>query len=286
MNIFTSENVNIVTFLITILGFYFAYFQYFKVKKERKRHLLKILDVQLNCLGPWVGSDNGNGYGDELTEEQKYDNALPSKVIYGTGSSPLIDLNILEAMADVPDEIISEIDQLYYDLIKIESIQNYRNLLTSSDLKLSYSVNQKIINYRTANSQLPFHHFLMDLKDKDYLEKQLIEQLISYGQTLHCIVIGNKNHGACQHWSKTKEWVKKEKINALKPDIFFIALTTVIVYISILYVSHLFLLPLNELNIKLISVIITIIFSLLSNAVTCEYFASKLGRKTIFKSSE
>lgn len=279
MNIFTSENVNIVTLLITILGFYFAYFQYFKVKKERKRHLLKILDVQLDCLGPWVGSDNGNGYGDELTEEQKYNNALPSKIIYGTGSSPLIDLNILESMADVPDEIISEIDQLYYDLIRIESIQNYRNLLTSSDLKLSYSVNQKIFEYRAASPQSPFHHFLMDFKDKDYLEKKFIEQLVSYGQTLHCSVIGNRNHGACQHWSKIKEWVKKEKNNALKPDTLFIAITSVVVYVAILYVSHLFLLPLNELNIILVSIIITIIFSFLSNAIICEYFLSNFGRK-------
>lgn len=279
MNIFSSDNVNVITLLVTITGFYFAYFQYFKVKKERKRHLLKVLDGQLQCLGPWVGSENGNGYGDELTEEQKYANALPSKVIYNTGSSPLIDLTILESMADVPDEIIGEINQLYYDLIRIESIQNYRNLLTSSDLVLSDFVEQRVLNYRFANPQLPFHHFLLTLKNKDNLKKRFIEQLVSYGKTLHCVVIGNRNHGACQHWTKIKEWIKEEKINESKPDILFIILTTIIVYISVLCISNLFILSPNISDIVLISAFIVIIFSLSSNAISPEYVKNLIGSK-------
>lgn len=263
-----SDYIKILTLIITLAGFYFAYFQYFKVTKERKRHLLKVLDGQLDCLGAWVGSDNGNGYGDELTEEQKYNNALPSKVIYNTGSSPLIDSTILEAMANVPVSIIGEINRLYYDLKRIESIQNYRNLLTSSDLKLSNSINQKIINYQKANPQSPFHHFLMTLKDKDDdLEKRFIEQLVSYGQTLHCTIIGNKNKGACQHWTKIKDWIKNEKKNEIKPNYVFIFITFFAAFLTLYLIQNLLIFPVNISLLILISVLITLIFSLISTAI-------------------
>lgn len=273
MIVLNSDYINILTLVITLFGLYFAYFQYFRITKERRRHLLKVLDGQLDCLGVWVGSDNGNGYGDELTEEQKFNNALPSKIIYNTGSSPLIDsTTILEAMADVPDQIIGEINQLYYDVKRIESIQNYRNLLTSSDIKTSISMNQKILNYRKENPQLPFHHFLMTYKNDNDFEKRFFEQLVSYGQTLHCAVIGNKNKGACQHWTKIKDWIKKEKINNLKPDHLFICISFVIIFLISYLITTLLNSPPELLILVIISILVTFLLSINSAAITCNYF--------------
>lgn len=269
-----SNYLNILSLLITLLGFYFAYFQYFKVTKERKKHLLKVLGGQLDCLGVWVGSDNGNGYGDELTEEQKYGNALPYKVIYNTGSSPLIDsTTILEAMVDVPDFIIGEINQLYYDLKRIESIQNYKNLLTSSDLKLSNAITRKIINYQKENPQLPFHHFLLDaFNNNDDLEKRFIEQLVSYGHTLHCEIIGNKNKGACQHWTKIRDWIKDEKKNKIKPDYIFILLTFFVMVLAWHLFSILLIFPVSMGFLALTSTLTTLILSLNTTAMDCKHF--------------
>lgn len=102
----TSDNLNLFTFIITISGFYLAYYQWFRINREKKIHLLKLLKVQLDCLDPWVDS-TGSGYGSDLTKEQKYENANPFKLIYSTGSSPLIDSTLLEQMSEVPEEIIA-----------------------------------------------------------------------------------------------------------------------------------------------------------------------------------
>ena len=117
MNI-TIENL---TFLLTLLALYFAYYQWVKTAREKRNHLLKVLKVQLDCLGPWMGS-TGSGYGEELTEEQKFDNANPFKLIYETSSEALITLNMLDNITNVEEETIGELNQLYYDLVRIKII--------------------------------------------------------------------------------------------------------------------------------------------------------------------
>lgn len=276
---FTIGNINLITLMITMIGFYLAYYQFFKINKDKKSHLLKLLDGQLDCLGVWVGTDSGNGYGDELTEEQKYQNALPSKVIYDTGSAPLINSTILESMNNVPNEIIGEINQLYYDLKRIESIQSYRNQLTSSDLKLTFSVETMIKDYQHAYPKMPFHHFLTTLGKKQNIEKAFIEMLLSYGATLHCKVIGNRNNGASQHWTKIKDWIKDAKEKELRPDYSFILVTFVVSFLVISLAQTLFVVSTSLTNIFLLSIILTLLLSLKSSAINCYYLLRSYGIK-------
>ena len=98
-----QKHPELISSIVTLLGFYFAYFQWFRVNREKRIHLLKLLKIQLDCLGPWVGS-SGSGYGQELTESQKFDNINPSKLIFDTGSSPLINSTLLEQMSVLPNQ--------------------------------------------------------------------------------------------------------------------------------------------------------------------------------------
>lgn len=258
------NNYNILDFLtlvITISGFYFAYFQWYKTNRERKFHLLKVLKVQLDCLGPWVGS-TGDGYGNDLTEEQKFDNADPSKVVYLTGSTPLIDSTLLEQMSDVPEDIIGEISQLYYDFKRIESIQEYRNLLTSSDIKLSLTIKRK---HRDAIYNLVGYNEFIKLLSKN--EKDFVQLLVSYGKTLHCDVIGNKSRSARQHWEKLQEWVKNEMQSYKNPQLTFISLSF-ISFLGLCYATNLyFSLSINYVCLFILCLLVTFLTSINSRAI-------------------
>jgi len=195
------------TFILTLVSFYFAYYQWKKHSREKRIHLLKVLKIQLDCLGPWMGT-TGQGYGDELTEEQKFDNANPFKLIYETASDALINLNMLDEMNNVPDEIIGELNQLYYDLIRIENIQNFRNMYIVGDIKTSNKLQKKISEYLCNNDIPSINDFRNSIKGSG--EEIMLKRLLEYGKVLHCDVIGNKDRSARQHWEKLNKWVNEQ----------------------------------------------------------------------------
>jgi len=135
-------------------------------------------------------------------------------------------------MSDVPEKIIGEINQLYYDFKRIESIQSYRNLLTSSDIKLSTSVKKKIESCDWNITS--FENFLAGLTTK---ERYFVMILISYGKILHCDIIGNMNHGARQHWEEIQKWTQEE-ITKYKKTQYFFLIVTLIVFLIIFYVIN------------------------------------------------
>lgn len=214
-----NQQINLMTFILTLISFYFAFFQWKKTIREKRIHLLKIIKVQLDCLGPWMGVP-GHGYGDDLTEDQKFDNANPYKLIYETASEQLISLNMLDEMNNVSNEIIGELNQLYYDLIRIINIQNFRNTYITSDIKTSNSLSKKLKQYKCENSIISISDFSKSLKEN---EKIMLERLLHYGKVLHCDVIGNKDRSARQHWEKLYAWAN----NQLQPqnDLLFIFVT-------------------------------------------------------------
>ncbi len=262
MNNYYAGITDFLTFIITITGFYFAYFQWFKSNRERKFHLIKLLKVQLDCLGPWVGS-NDEGYGRELSESQKYDNANPTKVIYRTGSSPLINSILLEQMSDVPEYIIGEISQLHYDFMRIESIQEYRNLLTSSNIKLSSSIKQK--HKKALYQSQPYDDFLKTLTKE---EGNLVQTLVNYGKTLHCDVIGNRSKGARLHVENIKLWINTEIGKYSRPQKDFVILSFFCITLIALSISAYFKFLHSNLGlIILLCFILTIQLSIWTRAI-------------------
>ena len=254
-----EENIDKITFFITVIGFYFAYYQWFKNRRDKKKHLLKLLKVQLDCLGPWVSSDN-EGYGNELTKNQKFNEANPSKLIYQTGSSLLIDSNLLEQMSDVPEEIVGEINQLYYDFKRIESIQKFRNDLVTSDVILSSSILDKLNSY--DKKVTTFESFLHELSKN---EMWIVSMLVSYGEVLHCKVIGNKHRGARLHWERTREWVLNELRTYKKPQLDFI-LITIIILTLLIFALNLYL-KFDLVSCFLIIFLLTLATSISSKAI-------------------
>jgi len=221
MNI-TPESL---TFLLTLIGFYFAYFQWIKTTREKRVHLLKVLKVQLDCLGPWIGFE-GYGYGEELTLEQKFENANPFKLIYDTASEALINLNMLDSLASVDENIIGELNQLYYDLVRIKNIQNFRNLYIFGDINTSCELARKINEYVCNNKIKSMDEFVKIIKSER--EKEMLERLLTYGKVLHCDIIGNKDKSARQHLEKLKNWTQKELIP--KDDYVFIMFTFIVLF--------------------------------------------------------
>lgn len=213
------------SFIITLIALYFAYFQWKKTSREKRLHLLKVLKIQLEGLGPWMGT-TGSGYGEELNEDQKFDNANPFKLIYETGTEPLININMLDEMNNVPDEIIGELNQLYYDLVRIKNIQNFRSLYITSDIKMSNSLAISIKDYVCKTKCKSMNEFCNTIKDMD--EKIMLDRLLHYGKVLHCDVIGNKDRCARQHWEKLYKWVNDQLIS--KNDTVFIFATYLIIF--------------------------------------------------------
>jgi len=247
--------------MLALLGFYFVYFQWFKTNREKKIHILKILKAQLDCLGPWVGS-TGSGYGSELTKLQKFDNINPFKLIFNTGSSPLIDSTLLEQVSEVPEEIIGEINQLFYDFKRIESIQNFRNQLVASDVKLSTAIKEKIENCKIETTT--FEDFLDKLTEN---ERSFVSILLTYGQFLHCNIIGNKHHGARQHWEKVYQWVIEEIKQYRKPQFVFIVLTFIIFSLTLFTINSNWKFATDNLSIILLSFLFTLLTSIRSRAL-------------------
>lgn len=259
---FNQELISITGLIFTISGLYFAYYQWNKTIKDKRRHLIKILKKHLDCLGPWMSSNN-EGYSQELTEEQKFDNANPYKLIYDTAANPLISTTILESISDVPDEIIGEIDQLYYDLIRIKNIQDFKNLIVASQPKLSRQIKIKLDNFIATNKKICFCDFIKTLTKNEFF---LINIIIQYGSVLHCQVIGNKDHGARNHWEKIMDWVKEEQI--LKKDVLFLFITFISFSLVILLLTNSILFGLSNLIIKLLlAVSFTVILSLKNKAI-------------------
>ena len=177
-------NINIenLTFLLTLLALYFAYYQWTKNAREKRNHLLKVLKVQLDCLGPWMGS-TGSGYGEELTSDQKFDNANPFKLIYETASEALINLNMLDNITNIDENIIGELNQLYYDLVRIQNINKFRSDYVLSDINTSNSISGKIKDYLCKNRTISMNEFVKTLSDEK--EQLMIERLLRYGTILH-----------------------------------------------------------------------------------------------------
>lgn len=254
------DDLNLITFIVTLLAFYLAYFQWFTINRQKRLHVLKVLKVQLDCLGPWVGTES-DGYETELTKEQKFDNANPFKVIYTTGSSPLIDSTLLEQMSDVKEEIIGEISQLYYDFKRIETIQEYRNQLTSNGIKMSLEVREALDSFN--QSENTFEEFLKKLNEP---EKQFVEILERYGKVLHCVVIGNKSHGARQHLEKIYKWLDNELVVYKKPQYVFIVVTLVVFLLVLIFLNLRFQFT-NLAVIVLVTLILTSIASFYTKAI-------------------
>lgn len=213
-----------------------------------------ILKSQILCLGPWVGSP-GSGYGSELTNIQKFENINPTKLIFNTSASALINLTLLEQISSIPQEILDEINQLNYDFKRIESIQDFKNQIVTSDLKLTTSLRNKINN---SGRNVLFETFLNQLTDK---EKNLAEILLNFGSVIHCNVIGNKSHGSRQHWEKIYKWITSEEKKYEEPDYTFI----VVSFLSFFLIFFPFFI--NFLNLFLISFILIFIVSVKSGAI-------------------
>lgn len=220
-----SFTIDGLTFLLTLLAFYFAYYQWVKHARERRTHLLKALKVQLDCLGPWLGFP-GYGYGDELTEDQKFDNANPYKLIYETASEALVNLNMLDNITNVDEIIIGELNQLYYDLVRIKNINAFRNNYALSAIETSNNISRKLQEYLCKTSMKSLIEFIETLTDED--EKVMVQRLVNYGKVLHCDVIGNKDRSARQHWEKLQHWVVIE-LNP-RDDCPFIVITFIVVF--------------------------------------------------------
>jgi hypothetical protein len=256
------ENItDYLVLLVTLSGFYLAYFQWFKSSRERKNHLLKLLKVQLNCLGPWVDSE-GEGYGKELTEKEKFENANPFKLIYQTEHTPLINSTQLEQMSGVPEDILGEISQLIYDFKRIERIQEYKNLLTSTNLNLSLNVKEKLKDAECKH--LTYIDFLKLLSNR---EKQFVLTLVRYGEILHCNVIGNKERSARKHWELSIKWVLNELLVYKKPQWIFIILTFLSNMLLLLATNLHFKFNLNIVIILFISTGLTFWAAIISKAI-------------------
>ncbi len=206
------NDIDFISAIVTVLGFYFAYYQWKKTNREKREHLMKVLEEQLNCLELWI-----QPYDKTLSEEQKFRNASPFKIIYKTGSAPLIESTLLEEISNVPSQEISRINQLHYDLKRIESLQSFRDQLTSSDIKLSIDIENDLIRYLNdcQNKQVgqDFNDFINTYNNRasDIRKKTLLNLFVHYGETLHCQIIGNSKSGARNHWEELNRWIKKEK---------------------------------------------------------------------------
>jgi len=259
---FNQGLISITGLIFTISGLYFAYYQWNKTIKDKRVHLLKILKNQLDCLGPWMGVP-GSGYGQELTEEQKFDNINPYKLIYDTAANPLISTTILESISDVSIEIIGEIDQLYYDLIRIKNIQDFKNLIITSQPKLSRQIKIKLDNFIATNKKICFCDFIKNLTKNELF---LVNILVQHGAVLHCQVIGNKDHGARNHWGKIMDWIKEEQM--FKKDVFFVFITFISSSLVILLLTNNILFGFSNLIIKLLlAVLFTVTLSLKNKTI-------------------
>lgn len=213
------NDINLITLLLTELGLFFAFFQYLRTKKDQTLHLIKILKKQLDVTGCWVGS--GSGYGQELTEEQKYDNANPFKLIYEIDNAPFTQLSTLDGISDVPEEVIGEILQFNQDIMRLRSLQSFRNQIVTSDLSLAFELSTEVRNARCNNVE--FNDFRKEYKklvkkpgDIYDMKFQLLDRLVMYGEVIHCSVIGNPNSGAREHWEKVKKWALLKECEIVK----------------------------------------------------------------------
>ena len=243
--------ISTLNLIITLLAFYFAYFTWRKNSRDKQTQLIKILEIQLACLGPWMGT-TGYGYGDELTEEQKFDNVQPFRYIYKTAVEPLVGITELESISNVPKEIISEIYQLYYDLLRMRYLQSSRDAYVSSDKPLAISVNSKLRQYQAQHKNNDFYKFINSLTKE---EQFFAQQLIFLGTEIHCKVIGNKDKCARHHWENIYKWVKSQ--SELKNDWKFI-LTTLLTVMTLIFLS-----PLNVAS-DTVSMILALIVTIIS----------------------
>lgn len=249
MNSYIASNINTISFILAVIAFYFTYFQWHKNRNEKRVHLLKILRVQLDCLGAWVSSES-IGYGNELTEHEKFDNANPFKFIYETASDPLISTTLLEEVSNVPHNLIGEIGQLYYDLIRIKNLQDIRSKLVFSELTVANNLSSAISTYLSTNNVYSYSQFTNSLKPD---EKLLSDRLVSYGEIIHCSVIGNKLHGARQHWDIISDWVNKESIAKISWEFLCITFLAVFILLLVGFSSLNLLLNLSAVTIIILS---------------------------------
>ena len=166
-------------------------------------------------------------------------------------------------MSQVPEEIIGEINQLYYDLKKIESIQDYRNQLASSDLKTALSL---IKNVNSCKKEVTtFKDFLKQLPEN---EKGLALLLLDYGKILHCQIIGNKGHGARQHWERIYKWVVEEIKRYKEPQCTFMIFSFATFSLALFLINDGWkLTSLYNLSIFLLTLLLTILAGIWSKAL-------------------
>lgn len=186
--------------MVAIVAFYFAYFQWESDKRERRSNLIKALQKQLECLGLWVGAE----YGKSLTPAQKLDNSDPYKTIYDTASGQLTNLINYESITNIPENIIGEINELYYDLVRINNIQNLRNTMASSLPHIAFSISKKL-----SSNNSSFNLFYSSLSAD---EQYYIGIILNLSTNLHCNIIGDKNSGGARtHWGEINHWIELER---------------------------------------------------------------------------
>lgn len=253
------QNFDLLSLIITTVAFYFAYYTWHRINKEKRIHLLKILKTQLECLGPWMSSDR-YGYGNELTENEKFAETNPTKLIYETAREPLAGTLQLESISNVPKHIIGEAYQLYYDLVRIKNIQDFKIGYINSQPLLALKLLKKLRAYKLENSSLCFCDFRKTLKEG---EKEMSDTLVHWGTEIHCKVIGNKDRAARQHWEKINTWVDGEL--KYKFDYSFLIITFITTGFVLNLAAQLFALPIDNfydvLLMTLLSSIITYIFN-------------------------
>lgn len=255
-----NQETNLIIGIVTIFGFLLAYFQYLKANTEKRRQILTIVKSQLDSMEEWVGV-----YENDLTDEQKYDNANPFKLIFEIQNTPLINVSSLEEFSSVPEAIINNISSLNQNISRIKSIQEFRNQIASSDLDLSQEIYNDI--EESKNKDINFSSFIGKYnikKPREKLKKDLIMlRYIKYGIEIHCKIIGNSTEGMRKDWENTKTWVENEIKEIAKIKLIYWTLFSLAIYSSSFLLRDLPLfnnLNFNELSWQVIFILLALIF--------------------------
>lgn len=196
--------IEFVSSLISVIAFYFAFYTWEISTISKRAHVYKILNKQISCLGPWIDTE----YGSTLTEAELFDNANPYKQIYSTALEPLINLTLLESINEMPENIIGEVYELYLDLLRIQNLQEARNLLLNASPTVAENIQRSREQHIKNYGENDWQKFFSSLSG---IEQHYLHLYINYSTALHCVVIGNKNRGARQHYDRIKEWLSTPK---------------------------------------------------------------------------
>jgi len=249
LNQFILE-INIIAILIASSTLSFGVYQYLKNKDSKVKQILRLIYAQLEIFGAWVGTE-GRGYGKELTNEEKFDNANPFKLIYEIENNQFIQITLLDELNFVPKDILGKINEFNQNIVRITNIQNFRNQIVVSDIDLSWQIKELLDNYNKQNRN--FEVFLQSIKDGKKVPKnkekfnkhkalRLIDRLIYYGTKIHCDIIGDsKSNGMKEQLEIIKEWTEKELKERNKKSANSLSLFVFITALSWLYLLSILL---------------------------------------------